>query len=229
MASEASVAISTARRFKTGRLPGNPKHTGHTFEFGASPNRFAHPQKIFVAVNSCTCTSSPMTGSYLASISGAIAPPSDAVLPHGESAIIASATTRPPAIHTQTSHPQPYAQAGHSDRSKPTLFLSTSLLRSCRLAQRRNPSSIYRASQCPRRSSCSLSRPPQLQRRITLLRQKQRPKQNRRKQNIPRKRVPEQRNPRNITSHQTRKVLRVRIQKHPHAQICNQEKLHSSN
>src|ERR1700722_15907727 len=74
------MAISTARRFKTGNVPGSPRHTGHTLELGASPNRFAHPQKILLFVSSCTCTSSPMTGSYLASTSGAIAAVSDADL-----------------------------------------------------------------------------------------------------------------------------------------------------
>ena len=41
----------------------------------------------------------------------------------------------------------PITQTCHSDQSKPTLFISTSLLRSCQLAKWRNPSSIYRASQ----------------------------------------------------------------------------------
>src|ERR1700676_3692231 len=74
------MAISTARRFKTGKVPGSPRHTGHTLLFGASPNRFAHPQKILLFVSSCTWTSSPMTGSYLTSTSGAIATVSDADL-----------------------------------------------------------------------------------------------------------------------------------------------------
>src|ERR1700676_1234143 len=74
------MAISTARRFKPGKVPGSPRHTGHTLLLGASPNRFAHPQKILLFVSSCTCTSSPITGSYFASTSDAIAAVSDAVL-----------------------------------------------------------------------------------------------------------------------------------------------------
>src|SRR5271157_2974760 len=62
----ASAANSTALRFNTGRAPGRPRHTGHTFVFGGSPNRVEHEQNIFDAVNSCTWTSSPMTGSYFA-------------------------------------------------------------------------------------------------------------------------------------------------------------------
>ena len=62
----ASVANSTAFLFSTGSAPGIPRHTGHTFVFGGAPNRVEHEQKILVAVSSWTCTSSPMTGSYLA-------------------------------------------------------------------------------------------------------------------------------------------------------------------
>src|SRR5208282_6552464 len=58
---------STAFRFNTGRAPGSPRHTGHTLVFGGSPKRVEQEQKIFDAVNSCTWTSSPMTGSYFAS------------------------------------------------------------------------------------------------------------------------------------------------------------------
>src|SRR6202163_5132037 len=74
------MAISTARRFTTGKVPGSPRQTGHTLLLGGSPNRFAHPQKILLFVSSCACTSSPMTGSYLPSTSGGIAAVSDAVL-----------------------------------------------------------------------------------------------------------------------------------------------------
>src|ERR1700722_1320125 len=80
MASEARIAISTARLFKTGKVPGSPRQTGHTLLLGASPKRFAHPQKILLFVNSCTWTSSPITGSYLANTSGGIAAVSDADL-----------------------------------------------------------------------------------------------------------------------------------------------------
>jgi hypothetical protein len=62
----ARTANSTAFRFSTGKAPGSPRHTGHTFVFGGSPKRVEHEQKIFEAVSSCTWTSSPMTGSYLA-------------------------------------------------------------------------------------------------------------------------------------------------------------------
>src|SRR5881275_512227 len=33
------MAISTARLFRTGSVPGRPRHTGQTFEFGGSPKR----------------------------------------------------------------------------------------------------------------------------------------------------------------------------------------------
>src|SRR5437588_10514582 len=61
----ASTANSTALRFSTGKAPGMPKHTGQTLVFGGAPKRVEHEQKIFVAVRSWTCTSRPMTGSYL--------------------------------------------------------------------------------------------------------------------------------------------------------------------
>src|ERR1022692_1421988 len=66
MASEASVANSTAFALSTGKAPGNPRHTGQTLVLGAEPNWLAQPQKALVAVSSCTWTSSPITGSYLA-------------------------------------------------------------------------------------------------------------------------------------------------------------------
>src|SRR6266513_3427513 len=62
----ANTANSTALRFSTGKAPGSPRQTGQTFVLGGSPNRVEHEQKIFVTVRSCTCTSSPLTGSYLA-------------------------------------------------------------------------------------------------------------------------------------------------------------------
>src|SRR5256885_15869276 len=60
----ARVANSTALRFRTGKAPGNPRHTGQTFELGGAPKRVEQEQKIFVAVSSWTWTSSPITGSY---------------------------------------------------------------------------------------------------------------------------------------------------------------------
>src|SRR5271157_6164611 len=77
----ASAANSTAFRFNTGKAPGSPRHTGHTFVFGGSPKRVEQEQKIFDAVRSCTWTSSPMTGSYFARTSsetaGVVAIPGD--------------------------------------------------------------------------------------------------------------------------------------------------------
>src|SRR5437879_53535 len=66
------MAISTARLFRTGRVPGRPRHTGQTLVFGGSPKRVEQPQKIFVFVRSWTWTSRPMTGSYFARISDAM-------------------------------------------------------------------------------------------------------------------------------------------------------------
>src|SRR5215470_622707 len=62
----ARTANSTALRFSTGRAPGSPRHTGHTFVLGGSPKRVEHEQKILLAVRSWTWTSSPITGSYFA-------------------------------------------------------------------------------------------------------------------------------------------------------------------
>src|SRR5216683_7101881 len=61
----ASVANSTALRFSTGKAPGIPRHTGQTLVLGGAPKRVEQEQKIFDAVRSWTCTSSPMTGSYV--------------------------------------------------------------------------------------------------------------------------------------------------------------------
>src|SRR5262249_42557638 len=69
-ASAARTAYSTALAFRTGSAPGSPRQTGQTLVFGGSPKRVEQPQKILVAVNSWTWTSSPMTGSYFASTSG---------------------------------------------------------------------------------------------------------------------------------------------------------------
>src|SRR5207302_8384060 len=71
-ASEARMAISTARLLSTGRVPGRPRQTGQTLVLGGSPKRVEQPQKIFVRVRSWTWTSKPMTGSYFASTSGAM-------------------------------------------------------------------------------------------------------------------------------------------------------------
>src|ERR1700681_3455950 len=80
-ATAASTAKSTALRFSTGRAPGRPRQTGQTLVFGGAPKRVEQEQKILVTVNSWTCTSSPITGSYLArvatEISGVVAISSD--------------------------------------------------------------------------------------------------------------------------------------------------------
>src|SRR5216684_499375 len=77
----ARAANSTALRFSTGKAPGSPRQTGHTFVLGGSPKRVEHEQKIFDAVSNCTWTSSPMTGSYFARRSsetaGVVAIPGD--------------------------------------------------------------------------------------------------------------------------------------------------------
>src|SRR5579863_9963988 len=62
----ARTANSTTLRFSTGRAPGRPRQTGQTFVLGGAPKRAEHEQKILVRVKSWTCTSSPITGSYLA-------------------------------------------------------------------------------------------------------------------------------------------------------------------
>src|SRR5258708_19922679 len=59
----ALIAISTTARFKEGSAPGRPRHTAHTWVLGAAPKAVEQPQKIFVLVSSCACTSRPMTGS----------------------------------------------------------------------------------------------------------------------------------------------------------------------
>src|SRR5579862_895415 len=60
----ASTANSTALRLRTGKAPGNPRHTGQTLVLGGSPKWVEQEQNIFVVVRSWTCTSSPITGSY---------------------------------------------------------------------------------------------------------------------------------------------------------------------
>src|SRR5580704_14133517 len=62
----AKTANSTALRFNTGNAPGKPRQTGHTLVLGGSPKRVEQEQKILLTVWSWTCTSKPMTGSYLA-------------------------------------------------------------------------------------------------------------------------------------------------------------------
>ena len=57
------IADSSAAALTTGSAPGRPRQTGQTWEFGSAPKSVGQPQNIFVAVESSTCTSSPMTGS----------------------------------------------------------------------------------------------------------------------------------------------------------------------
>src|ERR1700730_3998422 len=73
----ASAANSTASRFSTGKAPGRPRQTGQTLVFGGLPKRVEQEQKIFDTVRRWTCTSRPITGSYLAraatEVSGVVA------------------------------------------------------------------------------------------------------------------------------------------------------------
>ncbi len=62
-ASPIRMADSTAAPLTTGRDPGSPRHTGHTWVFGCPPKSAGQPQNIFVAVLSSTWTSRPITGS----------------------------------------------------------------------------------------------------------------------------------------------------------------------
>src|SRR4051812_49281089 len=63
------MADSTALALTTGIAPGRPRHTGQTWVLGSAPNSVAHPQNIFEAVFSSTCTSSPNAGSKRSSAS----------------------------------------------------------------------------------------------------------------------------------------------------------------
>src|ERR1017187_4417144 len=72
-ASAALTARSTASRLSTGSAPGKPRQTGHTLALGGAPKLVGQPQKILVAVASWTWTSSPITGSWRAIISGVAA------------------------------------------------------------------------------------------------------------------------------------------------------------
>src|SRR5205807_8774528 len=55
---------STAARFGTGRTPGRPRQTSHTYVFGgAFSGATAQPQNIFVFVFGWTWTSMPITTS----------------------------------------------------------------------------------------------------------------------------------------------------------------------
>src|SRR5438874_7132711 len=60
-ASPIRMVNSMAFSFGTGSEPGWPRQTGHVLVFGGEPNSLRHPQNIFVAVESSTWHSSPMT------------------------------------------------------------------------------------------------------------------------------------------------------------------------
>src|SRR5882672_3225960 len=68
-ASAARAPSSTARQLSTGKAPGKPRQTGQVFEFGSSPKRVEHPQKIFDSVFSCACISRPIMVSQLVMVS----------------------------------------------------------------------------------------------------------------------------------------------------------------
>src|SRR5664279_4387382 len=59
-----AMAISTAFWLSTGSEPGRPRHTGHTFVLGSSPNMLGQPQNSLVSVLSSQCTSRPTTISH---------------------------------------------------------------------------------------------------------------------------------------------------------------------
>jgi hypothetical protein len=65
MASPKRMARSTAPLFSTGRTPGKAMSTADACEFGAAPKAVDAPEKIFDAVDSCACVSSPMTSSQV--------------------------------------------------------------------------------------------------------------------------------------------------------------------
>src|SRR6202789_3217073 len=70
MAFAASTANSTACFLSTGSAPGRPRQTGQTWVLGSPPYSLMQPQKALERVSSWTWTSRPMTGWYLARISG---------------------------------------------------------------------------------------------------------------------------------------------------------------
>src|SRR5437763_13516480 len=53
-----------ASSLATGRTPGRPRQTGHTWVLGGAPNSLTQPHHIFDLVLSWTCVSSPITASY---------------------------------------------------------------------------------------------------------------------------------------------------------------------
>src|SRR3989338_6127222 len=59
------IPQSNAFALSTGSTPGKPRHTGQTCVFGGAPKTAEQPQNSFDAVANCTCTSNPITGSYV--------------------------------------------------------------------------------------------------------------------------------------------------------------------
>src|ERR1700694_3751018 len=64
-ACEALTANSTTCWLRTGSAPGIPRQTGQTLVLGSEPKTLGQAQKILVLVRSWTCTSRPITVSYL--------------------------------------------------------------------------------------------------------------------------------------------------------------------
>ena len=56
------MASVTARRFRTGSIPGKPRQIGHVAELAGAPTVTGQEQKSFDRVWSWAWTSSPMTG-----------------------------------------------------------------------------------------------------------------------------------------------------------------------
>jgi len=55
------IARSTAPLFSTGSTPGSARLTASACVFGSAPNAVEAPENILLLVESCVCTSSPMT------------------------------------------------------------------------------------------------------------------------------------------------------------------------
>jgi hypothetical protein len=64
IASPKRMARSTAPRFNDGSTPGSAMSTPEACVLGAAPNAVGAPEKIFDAVESWVCVSSPMTASH---------------------------------------------------------------------------------------------------------------------------------------------------------------------
>src|SRR5690606_27344879 len=58
------TARCTASWFNTGNVPGNPRSTNDACVLGSAPYVVELPENNFDWVESCTCTSSPMTVSH---------------------------------------------------------------------------------------------------------------------------------------------------------------------